>query len=897
VMRARDLFLGRTVAIKEMLRGDDEARRRFVREALITARLQHPAIVPVYDAARWPDRAPFFAMKLVDGRPLSKVIAEASTLAARLALVPAVLAVADAIAYAHAERVIHRDLKPLNVMVGAYGETIVIDWGLAKDLSIDDRDAADAGPYRDAALDRTTAGTVMGTPAYMPPEQAEGADVDERADVYALGAILYHVIAGVAPVDGTTRDEVIDRVKRGDITPIATREPGVPADLAAIVGKAMAHAAGDRYPTARELAADLRRFVSGQLVAVHRYSLGELLRRWARRHRVALAVGAIATAVLVAFGAWSIRRILAETHRADDERDRAIANATRADHERDLAITAANHAIVAQARNVIDVDPKQAIALITTMDPRGGSWDAARVIAADARSRPRVIATATLRDDQGGPPIEDHKWMVDAAHQRAFVWSWNHLWIVDLATGQTRRIDGPNWIGPMFACADGTRLLVSSRFLVGGGTEVETLDLATGARETRVEAPCPAVGDADDPRWRIAFDTGEGAVAVDLQTGATSPLRSGADAIDALPAGQGRAVTRHRDGRIAVWTLSAPRRILEGADSTASSGDGRWIVDESDTGLRRVDADGGATTETTVWPVAKPPESTVRLVRDNGVALDGSVIVRIGDDVWEWRAGGRWERLGRAPETGAMGEPLLGWTRDGAVFAWADREIVVWDRNGERRIAPLPDPKMQRLIGVRDDLALAVAMSTVEDRVSLIDLSNGTERVLPGASWDPSVAFSGDGRSLVTGDAHADGWLVWDLAASHATPIPRSDARAGGLLLSDDGRRVALGTRGGVLLIPLDGGVRRTLGVASARGAFDARGERMITTSDDGVYLWDVASGEGRRLPIGGRDVRLFHIGDRGATVGTSRGVFRFDDNLPREPCALRAALGAPCPP
>src|SRR5579862_7505721 len=132
VVRAKDRNLGRQVAIKALHASGGSAQRRFVREALITARLEHPSIVPVHDAGRWPDGSPFYAMKLVRGRPLAAVIDATTSLAARLALVPTVLAVCDAVAYAHSERVVHRDLKPHNVLVGEFGETVVIDWGLAK---------------------------------------------------------------------------------------------------------------------------------------------------------------------------------------------------------------------------------------------------------------------------------------------------------------------------------------------------------------------------------------------------------------------------------------------------------------------------------------------------------------------------------------------------------------------------------------------------------------------------------------------------------------------------------------------------------------------------------------------------------------------------------------------
>src|SRR5580704_14005184 len=165
VMHAVDELLDRPVALKELLSTSASMHRRFLREALITARLQHPAIVPVYDVGRNDDRSPFYAMKLVAGRPFDAAIADATTLAQRLALFPTVLAIADAIAYAHSQHIIHRDLKPSNILLGEYGETIVIDWGLAKDLAIDDQDALDASPYRIAALDKTVAGAVLGTPA------------------------------------------------------------------------------------------------------------------------------------------------------------------------------------------------------------------------------------------------------------------------------------------------------------------------------------------------------------------------------------------------------------------------------------------------------------------------------------------------------------------------------------------------------------------------------------------------------------------------------------------------------------------------------------------------------------------------------------------------------------
>jgi tetratricopeptide (TPR) repeat protein len=313
VIAARDLRLGRDVAIKEVLhRGDGEAR--LVREALIAARLQHPAIVPIFDAGRRPDGAPFVAMKLVEGRTLRDAVAAAPTLRERLALLPHAIAVAEAIAYAHSRGVIHRDLKPGNVLVGAFGETAVVDWGLAKELGAPDDEPGQLAAGGGYDWDATRDGTVLGTPAYMPPEQARGEAVGARADVYALGALLYHLLSGAAPYE---RGQVTAKLLAGPPPALEARQPGVPPDLAAIVAKAMARDPADRYPDAGPLADDLRRFQTGKLVSAHEYSPAALALRWLRRHRAVVSVAAAAALALAAGGALAVRRVVAERDRAE----------------------------------------------------------------------------------------------------------------------------------------------------------------------------------------------------------------------------------------------------------------------------------------------------------------------------------------------------------------------------------------------------------------------------------------------------------------------------------------------------------------------------------------------------------------------------------------------------
>jgi serine/threonine protein kinase/WD40 repeat protein len=311
VSRSRDRELGRDVAIKEMLRGGIASEARFLREVLITARLEHPGIVPMYEAGRWPDGTPYYAMKLVSGQSLRDMIAARSTVEQRIGLLHHVIAVADAIAYAHDRGVIHRDLKPANVIVGEFGETIVIDWGLAKDLTSSEATLPSHGASPIGANgDLTVTGTVLGTPSYMAPEQERGESVDQRADVFAIGAMLWELCAveKVPPTDLPLRHRML-------------RRSGIDQDLAIIIDKALDPDPHRRYADAGALARDLKAFKSGARIAAREYSLLAMLSHWIRRRRaLALSAGAIiATAITGAL--LSLHNIAIERDRADSSLD------------------------------------------------------------------------------------------------------------------------------------------------------------------------------------------------------------------------------------------------------------------------------------------------------------------------------------------------------------------------------------------------------------------------------------------------------------------------------------------------------------------------------------------------------------------------------------------------
>ena len=363
VMRAEDLQLGREIAIKECLpraQASKTAIPRFFQEARITGQLEHPGIVPVYELGMRSDHRCYYAMKLLRGRSLASEIRafraladnDASRPLRRNKLLRIFVEICNAIAYAHSKRVLHRDLKPQNVMLGDFGEATVVDWGLAKVMSESNvaRDSALSGrrsgteevsdpgakqrlsgteedsgsqvqqlPASDTDK-ATSIGTVLGTPAYMSPEQAFGRiDVmDERSDIFSLGVILYEILVGCRPFEGDTQYETIANVRRGVFTKPRRLRRDVPRPLDAVCTKALAFRPEARYPTATALAEDVNRWLAGEPVEAYAEPWYQRTWRWLRRHPKLVSYAAatlMAVAAFITYGRWEEARHREEARR------------------------------------------------------------------------------------------------------------------------------------------------------------------------------------------------------------------------------------------------------------------------------------------------------------------------------------------------------------------------------------------------------------------------------------------------------------------------------------------------------------------------------------------------------------------------------------------------------
>ena len=314
VFVAHDEELRREVALKliqEQHAHDTDSRNRFLFEAEITGRLEHPGVIPVYGLGVDEKGRPYYAMRFIRGESLKESIARfhradgpnrepgERSLALR-ELLGRFINVCNTIAYAHGRGVLHRDLKPANVMLGDFGETLVVDWGLAKIAGRPDgepqAEEGIQGPEPRSGLNSTKQGSWLGTPAFMSPEQAAGRIdlLGPASDVYSLGATLYNLLTGKSAFDGTDVTTVLSQVQQGTFPSPRSLEPSIDRALEAVCLKAMAHKPENRYASCRALADDVERWAADLPVSAWREPFGRRVRRWGKQNRTMVTAAAVA---------------------------------------------------------------------------------------------------------------------------------------------------------------------------------------------------------------------------------------------------------------------------------------------------------------------------------------------------------------------------------------------------------------------------------------------------------------------------------------------------------------------------------------------------------------------------------------------------------------------------